>query len=112
MTLDPARDPAAATPQPERRDREACLADALADLVQQIDINDYRDGLGHPLHNNQAYLRAQAIADDYGLDHEGIRDALAACDGDLARAARDLTARRRARPSDAPPEYRTWTTGP
>ncbi|WP_374468389.1 hypothetical protein [Phenylobacterium sp.] len=120
MPPDPGQTPAAAhnTPGPASpgpataAERERRLAAALADLVRQIDVDDYRDGLGHPLRNNLAFLRAQAICDDYGVGHDDIRRALGACEGDMARAARDLAACGPAQPGEAPPEYRTWTTGP
>jgi hypothetical protein len=93
---------------------EQRLAAALRDLVRQVDIGEYRDRLGHDLSNNVAFLKAQAIVDEFGLTHEQLCSTLDDCDlqGDLADAARKIFELRRAKPSDKPPEYRTWTTGP
>lgn len=93
---------------------EQRLAAALRDLVQQVDIGDYRDSLGHDLHNNIAFLKAQAVVDEFGISHEQLCKTLDDCDlsGDLADAARKIFALRQAKPSDTPPEYRTWETGP
>lgn len=93
---------------------EQKLAEALGALVQQIDISEYRDQLGHPLKNNVAFHHAQAIVDEFGVTHEDICRVLDTCGGDMGQAARSLrgTGRQEAQPSDGPPEYRTWTTGP
>ncbi|KEH91674.1 hypothetical protein Z962_p0050 (plasmid) [Clostridium botulinum C/D str. BKT12695] len=32
------------------------LAKIIADLTKQIEMNDYKDSLGHSLKNNKAYL--------------------------------------------------------
>jgi hypothetical protein len=93
---------------------EQKLAEALGALVQQIDIAEYRDRLGHDLKNNTAFIHAQAIVDEFGVSHEDICRVLDTCGGDMGQAARGLKALGRdvADPSDRPPEYRTWTTGP
>lgn len=93
---------------------EQRLAAALRDLVRQIKIGEYRDSLDHKLHNNFAYLQAQAVVDHFGLTHEVLCETLEDCDlaGDLADAAHRLFQAREAKPDDMPPEYRTWTTGP
>lgn len=69
---------------------EQKLAAALRDLVQQIDINDYRDSKGHVARNNLAFLKAQAIADDFGLTHERLCATLDDCGEDLEEAARRI----------------------
>ncbi|OHB26256.1 MAG: hypothetical protein A2790_20025 [Phenylobacterium sp. RIFCSPHIGHO2_01_FULL_69_31] len=71
--------------------REA-LETALANLVHQVDIGDYRDAKGHDLHNNLAFLQAQELVDRYGLTHEKICWALDECNGDLRQAAEKLAA--------------------
>lgn len=88
---------------------EQQLAAALRDLVQQVDISDYRDSKGHPLHNNIAFLKAQAVVDEFGLTHEQLCATLDDCDlsGDLAAAARKIFELRQAKATDTPPEYRT-----
>ena len=95
---------------------ETRLAQALGALVQQIDIGDYRDRLGHDLKQNIAFHHAQAIVDEFGVTHEDICAVLDTCGGDMGVAARELSERmggaREARPSDKPPEYETWRTGP
>jgi hypothetical protein len=93
---------------------EQRLAAALRDLVHQVDIGDYRDSLGHDLHNNIAFLKAQAVVDEFCISHEQLCRTLDDCDlsGDLADAARRIFALRQAKPGDTPPEYRTWQTGP
>ena len=48
------------------------LATALADLVKQVDLADYRDSLGHPMTNNLAYQKAQAMVERYGLTHDRL----------------------------------------
>ena len=71
--------------------REA-LEIALANLVHQVDVADYRDARGHDLRNNLAFLQAQELVDRYGLTHERICWALDACEGDPKRAAERLAA--------------------
>jgi len=66
---------------------------------------------------NLAFLRAQAFVEEFGLTHELICQTLDDCDpgGDVDAAARRLFATRQdrtAKPSDVPPEYDTWHTGP
>ena len=73
-------------------DRQQALEAALANLVHQADVGDYRDAKGHDLHNNLAFLQAQALVDRYGLTHEKICWALDECDGDPLRAAEKLAA--------------------
>jgi hypothetical protein len=93
---------------------EQKLAEALGALVQQIDIGEYRDRLGHGLKNNTAFIHAQAVVDRFGVSHEDICRVLDTCGGDMGQAARSLRGLRRAeaQPSDRPPEYKTWSTGP
>jgi hypothetical protein len=93
---------------------EQRLAAALHDLVRQVDIGEYRDRLGHDLKNNMAFLKAQAIVDEFGLTHDQLCRTLDECDagGDLLDAARRIFEMRRAKPADTPVEYRTWRTGP
>ena len=92
---------------------ERRLAEALGALVQQADVSDYRDGLGHPLANNVAFRHAQAFVEEFGVTHEDICAVLDTCGGDETAASDQLIRRaREARPSDRPAEYRTWTTGP
>jgi hypothetical protein len=101
-------------PAADHAAHEQRLAAALRDLVQQVDIGEYRDQLGHPLHNNLAFLKAQAVVDEFGVSHEQLCKTLDDCDlsGDLADAARRIFQLREAAPGDTPPEYRTWETGP
>ena len=93
---------------------ERRLAEALHDLIHQVDISEYRDELGHPMKNNMAFIRAQAMADEFCVSHEDICAALDKCDGGgVAEAARWLHGRAtEAEPSDKPVEYQTWRTGP
>jgi hypothetical protein len=95
---------------------EQRLAAALGALVRQADLARYRDELGHPLENNQAFRHAQAIVEEFGVTHEDICQVLGDCADDPAAGARALTARgtaqTAAKSTDTPPEYRTWTTGP
>ncbi|HVI33741.1 hypothetical protein [Phenylobacterium sp.] len=92
---------------------ERRLAEALGALVQQGDISDYRDSLGHPLTNNLAFRHAQSIVEKFGVTHEDICEVLDTCGDDGAEASRRLVRRTgEVRPADKPPEYRTWTTGP
>jgi hypothetical protein len=93
---------------------EQRLAAALRDLVRQIDLGDYRDSLDHKLRNNFAYLQAQVVVDRFGLTHEVLCETLEDCDlsGDLADAAERLFKAREAKPTDTPPEYQTWISGP
>lgn len=69
---------------------EGELAEALAALVQQVDVADYRDSLGHPLKNNVAFLHAQGIVDAFGVSHAQICQALDRWGDELASAARQL----------------------
>jgi hypothetical protein len=94
--------------------QEQRLAAALRDLLHQVDIGDYRDHLGRSLSDSQALLRAQAVVDQFGITHEHLCKTLEACDleGDLRDAARRIIALSPASPSDSPPEYDTWHTGP
>ena len=48
-------------------DDEAKLLQAALDLVEQIQLSDYRDRLGHPLKNNTAYLVLVALLAGRGL---------------------------------------------
>jgi hypothetical protein len=57
-------------------DHEQKLAAALRNLVQQIDINDYRDSMGHDAKNNLAFVQAQQIADEFCVTHAEICAAL------------------------------------
>jgi hypothetical protein len=93
---------------------EQRLAAALRDLVHQVDIGDYRDSHGHPMRNNLALLKAQAVVDEFGVTHEQLCRTLDDCDleGDLADAARKIFELREAKPTSTPPEYKTWQTGP
>ena len=95
---------------------ERRLAEALGALVQQIDIGDYRDRLGHDLKNNVALHHAQAIVDEFGVTHADICAVLDSCGDDIGLAARQLGERMEgageASPRDKPPEYETWRTGP
>ena len=72
--------------------RQSELETALANLVNQVDIADYRDSKGHGLKNNLSFIQAQALVDAYGLTHERICWALEACGGDAKAAARKLAA--------------------
>lgn len=42
----------------------------MRDLVHQVDLGEHRDRLGDPLANNMAFLKAQAIVDQFALAHE------------------------------------------
>jgi hypothetical protein len=75
------------------KEHEAKLAQALRDLVQQIDINDYRDSLGHPAKNNLAFLRAQAIADEFCVTHQDICAALSEHGYDVERLTKHFATR-------------------
>lgn len=68
------------------------VAEALAVLVQQIDVNDYRDSKGHPAKNNLAFIKAQEIVDRLGCSHEEICSALERYGDDMAGAAKHLAA--------------------
>lgn len=94
---------------------EQRLAAALRELLQQIDLGDYRDQQGHAARENPAFRAAQALVERFGLTHEQLAATLGDADlsGDLTEAARRLQEpRRTASPSDVPPEYNTWHTGP
>jgi hypothetical protein len=103
-------------PEHDPMGHERKLAEALGALVQQIDIGDYRDRLGHGLKMNVAFHHAQAIVDEFGVTHEDICAVLDTCGADMGLAARRLSERmgraREASPRDKPPEYETWRTGP
>jgi hypothetical protein len=71
---------------------ESELAEALAALVQQIDISDYRDKRGNAASNNVAFIHAQQLVDRYGCTHDQICDALERYGDDMAGAARQLAA--------------------
>src|SRR3954452_7512485 len=97
---------------------EQKLAAALRELVQQIDIADYRDSLGHPARNNLAFLKAQAVVDEFGVTHEQLCATLDDCGEDLAEAASRIFAFRNegrggpAKRTATPVEFQTWRTGP
>jgi hypothetical protein len=76
----------------DNEDRETELATSLAALVQQIDVNDYRDKKGHGLRNNLAFMKAQELVDRYGFSHEAICGALSRYGDDIAGAAKHLSA--------------------
>jgi hypothetical protein len=99
---------------PDHEAHERRLAAALRDLIQQIDISDYRDSLGHPAKSNLAVIKAQALCDEFCVSHEDICAALDRSDADdLAAAARWLHGRaQQASPKDTPPEYDAWRSGP
>jgi hypothetical protein len=71
------------------------------DLVHQVDIREYRDALGHPLQNDMAFLKAQAIVHDFDVSHEQLCKMLDECDleGDLRDAARKIFELRQAKPT-------------
>lgn len=71
---------------------EQTLAAALRELVQQIDINDYRDSHGHPARHNLAFLKAQAVVDKFGLTHEQLCKTLDDCEDNLGEAASRILA--------------------
>ncbi|MDB5468316.1 MAG: hypothetical protein JWQ46_3078 [Phenylobacterium sp.] len=98
----------------EHQGHEQRLAAGLRELVHQVDISDYRDALGHPMRNNLAFLKAQAVVDAFGISHEQLCKTLDDCDlsGDLTDAARKIFELRQAKPGESPPGYRTWQTGP
>jgi hypothetical protein len=66
------------------------MREALAALVQQIDVGDYRDSKGHPARNNVAFLHAQGMADRFGVTHTQICEALDRWGDHIASAARHL----------------------
>ena len=100
------------------RQHEQRLAAALRDLVHQVDIAEYRDAKGHDLHNHLAFLKAQAVVDEFGLTHEQLCATLDECGDDLSEAMRRLWRLRGvgegqpATPGAEPVEYQTWRTGP
>ena len=55
------------------------LEAALANLVHQVDIGDYRDAHGQGLRSNLAFMEAQALVDRYGLTHEKLCWAMDEC---------------------------------
>jgi hypothetical protein len=97
---------------------EQRLAAALRDLVHQVDISDYRDSKGHPARNNLAFLKAQAVVDEFGVTHEQLCATLDDCGDDLAEAANRIFALRQqdrggeAQPASIPVDFQTWRTGP
>ncbi|CAN7593298.1 hypothetical protein LJR219_004452 [Phenylobacterium sp. LjRoot219] len=93
---------------------EQRLAAALRDLLQYDDFTDYRDSLGRAGRDSPAYRAAQALVEHFGLTHDQLVAALDHADlsGDLTPVARRLVDLRTADPSETPPEYRTWHTGP
>jgi hypothetical protein len=93
---------------------EQQLAAALRDLLQQVDVADYRDGQGRAVHDSPAFQKAQALVDRFGVTHQRLCETLDTCDlsGDLGDAARQLAPLPTAEPGATPPEYDTWHTGP
>jgi len=90
----------------DHEDHEQRLAAGLRDLVQQIDINDYRDSRGHVARNNLAFLKAQALVDEFGLTHAKLCSTLDDCGEDLEEAARRIWALRgRARGQPEPSQH-------
>lgn len=61
-------EPTPAVPDPRLIDPEAnpALA-ALRALVEQIERSDFRDGLGHPLELNIAYIEARELVRGYAV---------------------------------------------
>ena len=90
------------------------LSAALRDLSAQIDFDDYREHRGPVKRESPAYRAAQTLVERFGLTQDQLRETLEGTDlaGDLTAIARRLTQLRTADPSDVPPEYRTWHTGP
>ena len=93
---------------------EQQLAAALRDLLKQVDVADYRDRQGRTMRESPAFQKAQALVEHFGLTHQQLCATLDECDlsGDLTDAARKLRDLRTAKPTDVPPEYNTWHTGP
>lgn len=96
---------------------EQRLAAALRDLIEQIDISEYRDALGHQMKHNTAYLQAQVVVEAFDLTHEQLCATLEDCDpqGDIEAAARRLFRahlEREAPPSDPHPDFDAWHSGP
>ncbi|MFL5294967.1 MAG: hypothetical protein ACJ798_01165 [Phenylobacterium sp.] len=103
----------------DHQTHEQKLAAALRELTDAGDFDDYRDALGHELTHNMAFLRAQAIVEQFDTTHERLCRTLADCDNDVDEAARRLFAEhlaaahpQTAKPSDKPVDYQTWRTGP
>ena len=63
-------------------------------LVHQIDINDRRDSKGHPARNNLAFVKAQAVVDEFGVTHEQLCATLDDCGDDFSDAASRIFALR------------------
>ena len=63
------------------------LATALADLVRQVDLAEYRDGMGHDMKQNLAYQKAQAMVERYGLTHDRLCWALMKHGDDVSHLA-------------------------
>lgn len=79
---------------------EQQLAAALRELLQQIDLGDYRDHQGRPARESPAYCAAQGLVEHFDLTHDAL---------DLSSGQAEV---RTASPRDTPPEYNTWHTGP
>ncbi|HEY8614986.1 hypothetical protein [Phenylobacterium sp.] len=75
------------------RTSEDRLAAALADLVHQIELSDYRDEHGHALRMNVAYREAQRLVEEFGVSHERLCEALDTCGGDVAALVRHVGTR-------------------
>lgn len=109
--MQPPSQPQTATGDHQAHEQQ--LAAALRELLQQIDVADYRDSQGRALHDRSAFRQAQEIVDRFGLTHEQLCRTLDDCEAtDPAEAAHRLVALRTASPADTPPEYDTWHTGP
>jgi hypothetical protein len=93
--MDVHREPRSFEPSPHEG-HEQRLAAALRELIAQADIGEYRDAEGHLLTHNTAFLKAQAVVEEFGLTHEQLCESLDDCDptGDLTDAARRLFQRR------------------
>lgn len=98
----------------EHQKHEQQLAAALKDLLHQADFGNYRNRLGEDLTESRAFQKAQALVEQFGITHELLCRSLDECaaEGDLGAAARRILEERLARPTDTPPEYDTWHSGP
>ena len=98
----------------EHQRHEQQLAAALKDLLRQADIGHYRDRQGQELADSPAFQKAQVLVEQFGITHELLCRSLDECaaEGDLGAAARRILEERLARPTDTPPEYDTWHSGP
>jgi hypothetical protein len=74
------------------REHEQKLAAALRNLVEQIDINDYRDSMGHDAKKNRAFRQAQAIVEEFCLTHEDLCAAMHEHGYDVDRLTRHFAA--------------------